>query len=194
MSARRRLQRPADDDYFVEPWSPIFLQGDLFRDVPFALPAPPDAVVIGEGERRFVSGPFDATLAMLISPSCVMAAQGRDVQPGMYAHPARTLVPIQPIENLVAAGAMTEANIGNLRSDRLRSYFYVPAGPEWPESAALLYMPITMHHDVIAETRVAQLTGTAYWHLRVKLMVFSGGFLLDPSELGPVPEPHEREN
>jgi hypothetical protein len=193
MSARR-LQRPDDEDYFVEPWSETFLQGDLFDEVPFAIPAPPDAVVIDEGERRFVSGPFDATPAMLISPSCVIAAQGSDVQAGTYAHPARTLVPIRSIDSLLEAGAITDANLGHLRSDRLRSYFYLPKGPAWPDSAALLYIPITMHHDVIADSRVAQLTGTAYWHLRVKLMAFSGSFLLDPAELGDVPAPHERKN
>lgn len=61
-----------------------------------------------------------------------------------------------------------------------------------PESAALLYVPVTVHHDVIAQDRFAQLTGAAFWHLRVKLMAFVGGFLLDASELGDVPEPHER--
>ena len=161
MSARR-LQRPADDDYFVEPWSDTFLQGDLFDEVPFAIPAPPDAVVIDEGERRFVSGPFDATPAMLISPSCLIAAQGSNIPAGTFAHPARTLIPIRPIESLIEAGVVTEANLGNLRADRLRNYLYLPPGSAWPESAGLLYMPITMHHDVIADSRVAQLTGTAY--------------------------------
>lgn len=60
----------------------------------------------------------------------------------------------------------------------------IPADDQRPESAALLYIPITVHHDVIAEERIAQLTGTAFWHLRVKLMAFYGGFLLDASELG----------
>lgn len=61
-----------------------------------------------------------------------------------------------------------------------------------PESAALLYLPVTVHHDVIAHDRIAQLTGAAFWHLRVKLIAFVGGFLLDPSELGDIPHPHER--
>jgi hypothetical protein len=193
MSASQ-LSRPDDDDYYVTPWSQTFLQGDLFNEVPFAIPAPPDAIVIDEGERRFVSGPFDATLAMLISPSCVIAAQGKDVKPGTYAHHNRTLVPIRSVETLLEAGAIPETNLSHLRADRLRSYLYLPAGPEWTESAALLYMPITVHHDVIAENRIAQLTGTAYWHLRVKLMAFIGGFLLDPSELGEIPMPRERAN
>jgi hypothetical protein len=193
MSASK-LHRPADEAYYVEPWSDTFLQGDLFKDVPIAIPAPPDAVVMAEGERRFVSGPFDAGPAMLISPSCAIAAQGPTIPPGSYAHPARTSVPIRSVDELVEAGAIPERNLGNLRADRLRNYLYLPAVQDWPEGAALLYMPVTVHHDVIAQDRVAQLTGAAFWHLRVKLMAFVGGFLLDPSELGDVPEPHERAN
>lgn len=193
MSASK-LQRPPDDAYYVEPWSDTFLQGDLFKDVPVAIPAPPDAVVMAQGERRFVSGPFDAGLAMLISPSCAITAQGASVSPGSYAHPARTLVPIRPVEELVSAGAIPEHNLGNLRGDRLRNYLYLPATRDVPESAALLYLPVTVHHDVIAQGRLAQLTGAAFWHLRVKLMAFVGGFLLDPSELGDAPGPHERQS
>lgn len=187
-----RLQRPDDAEYYVEPWSSTFLQGDLFVDVPFALPAPPDAVVIDEGERRFVSGPFEATPAMLISPSCSIAAQGRDTPADAYAHPARTLIPVRPLEELVANEAIPESNLNHLRADRLRNYIYLPAGLSLPESAGLLHMPISMHHDVIAESRISQLTGQAYWHLRVKLMAFFGGFLLDPSELGGTPAATDR--
>ena len=190
------LKRPDDGDYYVEPWSATFLQGDVFRDVPIALPAPPDAVLVDEGERRFVSGPFDATFAMLISPSCSIAAQGKSVGPGAYAHPVRVLVPIRPVQALIDARAITDNNLGHLRADRLRNYLYLPAGPgwsasdSWPESAALLYMPISMHHDVISQDRVAQLSGIVHRHLRVKLMAFAGGFVLDPGELGP-PEPND---
>lgn len=193
MSASK-LQRPADEDYYVAPWSATFLQGDLFRDVPIAIAAPPDAVVMAEGERRFVSGPFDAGPAMLISPSCAIAAQGSSAGPGSYAHPARILIPIRPIDELLAAGPITEKNLGHLRADRLRNYLYLPATEDFAEGAALLYMPVTVHHDVIAQDRIAQLTGAAFWHLRVKLMAFFGGFLLAPSELGEAPAPQERIN
>ena len=136
----------------VEPWSSTFLQGDVFTDVPLAIAAPPDAVIIDDGERRFVSGPFDATLAMLISPSCSIVAQGPDVPTNAYAHPVRTLVPLRPVEELVSSGAVPETNLNHLRSDRLRNYIYLPAGQLVAQSAALLHMPISMHHDVIAET------------------------------------------
>lgn len=190
----RKIRRPADDAYYVAPWSENVLQGDIFKNVPLGFPAPPDAVVMAEGERRFITGPFDAGHAMLVTPSCAMAAQGEDVEHGTYAHPARTLVPLRPVEQLVEAGAIPERNLGLLRVDRLVNYLYLPADEELGlvESAALLYLPITMHHDVIAEDRVAQLTGEAFWHLRVKLMAYSGGFLLHPDELGEPPAATER--
>lgn len=188
MSAR--LKRPKDDNYYVEPWSDTFLQGDLFDHVPLAVPAPPDAVLRVEGERRFLSGPFEAGPAMLLSPSCTIAAQGGVA--GAYATPHRTLVPIRPVQELLANGAISEGNLGNLRSDRMRNYVYLPPSSKFDESAALLYMPITVHHDVITDDRFAQLSGAAYWHLRVKLMAYAGGFLLDPAELGPVPADRQR--
>jgi hypothetical protein len=187
-----KLQRPADVDYYVEPWSDTFLQGDLFKDVPIGFAAPPDAVVMAEGERRFIAGPFDAGPAMLITPSCVMAAQGEDVAPDAYAHPIRTLVPIRPVADLLAAGAISDQNVGHLRADRLKSYVYLPPLDDLPESAALLYLPISLHHDVIARDRIAQLTGVAFWHLRVKLMAYSGGLVVDSARFGPPPDPRDR--
>jgi hypothetical protein len=185
------VTRPGDDDYYVEPWSDTFLQGDLFVDVPFAVPAPPDAVFMSEGDRRFLSGPFDAGPAMLISPSCTIAAQGSP--PGTYAMPARSLIPIRPLAELEEAGAITEKNVGNLRADRLRNYLYLPPGsPLDDESVALLYMPLTMHHDVIADERRSQLTGVAYHHLRVKLIAYASGLVIDPAVLGEPPDPLER--
>lgn len=192
--ASEKLERPADDDYYVAPWSANFLQGDIFKDVPLGFPFPPDAVFVEEGERRFLSGPFDAGHAMLITPSCAMAAQGAEARPGEYAHPARTLVPLRSVVELIEGGAIREENLGHLRADRLVNYLYLPADRTigMAESAALLYLPVTVHHDVIAQDRVAQLTGTAFWHFRANLMVFCGGFLIHPSEFGEPPEPRAR--
>lgn len=192
--ASEKLERPADDKYYVQPWSANFLQGDIFKDVPLGFPFPPDAVFVEEGKRRFLSGPFDAGHAMLITPSCAMAAQGAESRPGEYAHPARTLVPLRPIEELVEGGAVPERNLGHLRADRLVNYLYLPADRAigLAESAALLYLPVTVHHDVLADDRVAQLTGEAFWHFRAKLMAFCGGFLVHPSEFGDPPEPQAR--
>ena len=193
--ATRKLRRPDDDDYYAAPWSEQVLQGDIFDNVPIGFAAPPDAIVVPEGEQRFITGPFDAGPAMLISPSCAIASQGPAQSSGPYGHPARILIPIRPVEELLEVGrGVTQENVALLRLDRLVNFLYLPAGEHGEESAGLLYMPVTMHHDVIAGSRVSQLTGSAFWHLRVKLMAFYGRFLLDPSELGPVPGPTERES
>jgi hypothetical protein len=185
------VKRPADDAYYVEPWSETFLQGDVFVDVPIAIPAPPDAVLMDEGNRRFLSGPFDAGPAMLLSPSCTIAAQG--AARGTYAMPARTLVPIRPVAELLQAGVITEQNVRTLRADRLRNYLYLPAGGTLTEeSVALLYMPITVHHDVIVSERRAQLTGAAYRHLRVKLIAYNTGLVIDPEVFGEPPADTDR--
>ena len=128
---------------------------------------------------------------MLLSPSCAIAAQ-QAKSAVAYAHPARILAPIRPVAELQEQDVINDENIGHLRSDRLRNYLYLPPRQNAPESVALLYLPITVHHDVIAGSRTAQLTGRAFWHLRVKLMAFFGGFLLDPSELGEAPEAEAR--
>jgi hypothetical protein len=160
MSASK-FQRPADDDYYVDPWSDTFLQGDVFKDVPIAITAPPDAVVMAEGERRFVSGPFDAGPAMLISPSCAIAAQGTTGASGAYAHPARMLIPIRSVGELVAAGAVVERNLGNLRADRLRNYLYLPATEHYPESAALLYLVIGERGQHLVVEGAGEVAGVA---------------------------------
>ncbi len=45
-------------------------------------------------------------------------------------------------------------------------------------------MPVTVHHDVIASERRAQLTGAAYRHLRVKLIAYNTGLVIDPDVFG----------
>ena len=102
------------------------------------------------------------------------------------------MVPIRPVTDLLEQSAVTEKNVDMLRVDRLVNYLYLPATDKLPESAALLYMPITMHHDVIADDRCMQLSGSAFWHLKAKLMVFFGGYLVHPDEFGPIPEPMKR--
>jgi hypothetical protein len=181
--------RPADDGYYVAPHSPIFLQGDLFRDLPLGFPFPPDAIAYKEGTRVFLTGPFDVGIGMLTTPTCIMSAQGKDVSPGSYAHAARTLVPVRSLDEVMASGAIREQQRGNLVADRLRGYLYLPASDTFQisESVALLYLPITVHHDVIVEERFAQLGGEAHRHLAAKLIAYWSGLVLgDVDEaLGP---------
>ncbi len=152
-------------------------QGDLFHDVPLAYPLPADEVILEEGatehdaiRRRFLSGPFDTGFALLVTPTCSMWAQGAD---DAYAHPVRTLLVVRPVEDLVARGVLTADNLALTRKyDNLINYMYLPALEDvgLPESVAFLYMPVTLHHDLIEGQRVAQLGPEAVLHLHRKMV------------------------
>lgn len=166
-------QGPSADSYYEERTDYVRM-GDIFQDVPLAYPWPPDAAGHGEGRRKFLSGPFQPGFGMLLTPTCSMIAQGADG----YAHPVRVLAPVLPLQELVDAGAVKEASLGDLRVyDHLVNYFYLPPIKEHrlPESLALLYASISIHHDYLIERRVAQLAEPAAVHLKYKLAAFYGG-------------------
>ena len=105
-----------------------------------------------------------------------MRAQGA---PGVYAHPVRTLVPLMPVERLVGEGLIDDTKVGLVRKyDGLINYMYLPSQPEsdLPESLALLYMPVTMHHDIIDGQRVTQLAVEGTRQLHRKLVWFSSSW------------------
>jgi hypothetical protein len=186
-----RPERPPDAEYYERERVPLFSQGDIFRDVPLAYPMPADEVVdeadaAGEGGRRFLSGPLSFGPAMLTTPSCSLGAQGT----AGYAHPVRTLVPILPTAELVERGIAKETALPDLRRfDHLINYMYLPPleleAPEFamPESVALLYMPVTVHHDLIDGNRVAQLGYRGAQQLQRKLVWFYSGWLEDDLDL-----------
>ncbi len=172
-----RESRPDDERYYE--WRTEYLsQGDLFTEIPLGQPWPPNAVDHKEGSRKFISGPFEAGFGLLLTPTCSMAAQG---VPGAYAHPHRTIAPVLPLERLVAEGAIKKGAVDDLRRfDHLINYMYLPPLPEaqLPESVALLYAPITLHHDYLSDDRrIAQLGSDAQAHLKRQLSLFYGGSL-----------------
>jgi hypothetical protein len=61
-------ERPRDEAYYEERTDYV-RQGDLFRDVPLGYPFPPDAAKHAEGQRKFLSGPFEANEALLADPA-----------------------------------------------------------------------------------------------------------------------------
>lgn len=168
-------RRPPDEGYYAER-SDYVRQGDLFRDVPLGYPMPPDALDHDEGQRKFLAGPFEPGFGMLLSPTCSMKAQGAEG----YAHPVRVLAPVLSLEELLTQGAVKEASLSDLRGhDHLVNYLYLPPITEhdFPESLALLYAAITVHHDYLGERRVAQLSTAAAVHLKYKLAALFGGTL-----------------
>jgi hypothetical protein len=69
----------------------------------------------------------------------------------------------------------------------LRTTCTCPATPddELPESVALLYYPVTVHHDFIEGNRITQLAYEGARQLQRKLGVFYAGFEVDRAELDP---------
>ncbi len=181
-----RPERPPDADYYERDRVELFSQGDLFRDVPLAYPSPAEELVVDEAEgggaRRFLSGPLEFGPAMLITPSCSLGAQGV----AGYGHPVRTLVPVLPVAELVKRGVVKETALDDLRRfDHLINYMYLPPLEvddlefSMPESVALLYMPVTLHHALLDGQRVAQLAYRGAQQLQRKLVWFYSGWLED---------------
>lgn len=187
--AGSKPERPNDGDYYERERVKLFSQGDLFRDVPLAYPSPAEELLVDEDEhasggggRRFLSGPLEFGTAMLITPSCSMGAQGAFG----YAHVVRTLVPMMPLAGLVERGVVKENTLDDIRRyDHLINYMYLPPleidelGFAIPESLALLYMPVTLHHAMLEGNRVSQLAYRGAQQLQRKLVWFYSGWLED---------------
>jgi hypothetical protein len=166
---------------------PLLSQGDLFRDIPFAYPMPADEVEIEEegAGRRFLSGPLSVGFGLLVTPTCSMRSQGGAND---YAHPVRSFVPVRPVTELETLGILDAAKLRLAeRRDALINYMYVPEEPdlELPESMALLYMPITLHHEMVVDNRIGQLTYEASAQLQKKLTWYSSSVLLQRSDFDP---------
>lgn len=178
-------ERPPDAEYYERDRVELFSQGDLFRDVPLAYPLPAGELVVDEassGSRRFLSGPLEFGPAMLITPSCSLGAQGAEG----YGHPVRTLVPVIPLAELVERGVVKETALPDVRRfDHLINYMYLPPLEvdelefAMPESVALLYMPVTLHHAFLEGQRVSQLAYRGAQQLQRKLVWFYSGWLED---------------
>lgn len=122
---------------------------------------------------------------MLVTPTCSMRAQAGASE---YAHPVRTLVPLRPIAELVDLGVLDRAKTGLAeKRDSLINYMYLPGEDSLgiPESLALLYMPVTLHHEMIAENRLTQLTREAACQMQKKLAWHSTSVLLTRAAFEP---------
>jgi hypothetical protein len=179
-----------DDAAYYETRIPLLSQGDIFRDVPLAYPVPTEIVEAetSGGVRHFLAGPLETGPAMLITPTCSMRAQR---EPGKYAHPVRTLVPILPIEWLLKQELLDASKLGLARKyDGLINYMYLPPheASALPESLALLYMPVTMHHDMIDGQRTTQLAVEGARQLHRKLVWFETSWQEPRATFEPAPD------
>jgi hypothetical protein len=181
-------ERRPQGNYFEER-RPLLSQGDIFSDIPLAYPTPADELVVSDdeshGERRFLSGPLSVGPAMLITPTCSMRAQGEGAG---YAHPVRTLVPLRSVEELMSIGVLDNAKrrLAEKR-DSLINYMFIPGSTELgiEESLALLYMPVTLHHEMVEDRRITQLTYDAAAQLQKKLVWHASSVLLQRQDFEP---------
>jgi hypothetical protein len=105
-----------------------------------------------------------------------------------YAHPVRVLAVIRPVKELVDRGILTVDRVGLLRKyDGLMNYLYLPASLpiNFPESVALLYMSVILHHDMIEGQRITQLAFEGAQQLQRKLVLFASGLPVDRNEFKP---------
>jgi len=184
--------RPYDEQYWTRPWSTALFAGDLFEGVPFG-EQPTVLYTPQDPPPRHFLGEVAFGYGLLITPTCDMTEQ----REGGIAHPYRTLVPVLPLELILAeTGALAEsANL--LRSrDAIGAYMYLPALPGLleGETVACLFRPTLVSDELLAEPprRVAQLQPEARRHLKVKLAAYWGRVAVDRSEL-PLHERGEEE-
>jgi hypothetical protein len=174
-SGSEEIPEPAG---YYEIRNDYFNQGDIFRGV--TLVSPLNAGEIAEDVGgKFFPGPVGG-LCMLITPSCCMQAQGE--QPGAYAHPVRAVVPVVGLQALLDGGWVKKDAAPQLRRyDNLKNYMYLPPNVDFEleESVALLWMPMSLHHDQVDGLRVAQLANEAARQLQRKLQWFYTG-VMDP--------------
>ena len=180
-----RPDRPPDADYYEHDRVELFSQGDLFRDVPLAYPLPADELVVDEAEReppplpewpaRVRSGDADHAELLDGRPGDRrLRPPGTDARAGI------------PLAELIERGVIKETALEDLRRfDHLINYMYLPPLDvdelefSMPESVALLYMPVTLHHVFLEGQRVSQLAYRGAQQLQRKLVWFYSGWLED---------------
>lgn len=183
-------ERRPSGKYYEDPGNRLHGQGDIFMDVPLAFPTPADSIAVvdddyGDSARAFLSGPLDFGPAMLITPTCSLRAQPHGQG---YSHTVRTLVPIRSVEELLDLDILDASKRGLAdKRDSLINYMYLPADPGFGivESVALLYMPVTLHHQMIDGSRVARLTYDAAAQLQKKLAWYATSVLLERADFQP---------
>jgi hypothetical protein len=178
--------RPHDEEYWQRPWARALFTGDLFEAIPFGeQPTVLYTPEQGEASGKHFLGRIAFGYGLLITPTCDMTEQ-RDERSA--AHPFRTLVPVVPLELVVAQTGAVERSLGLLRSrDTITPYMYLPQldGVLADEHVACLFRPTLVSDELLREPprRVAQLQAPARRHLKVKLAAYWGRAAIDPKDL-----------
>ncbi len=115
----------------------------------------------------------------------------------LSAHPFRVLVPVLPLELIVAQTRTIEQSLGLLRGrDTLVPYMYLPPLPDvlYGEHVACFFRPTLVSDELLRDPprRVAQLQAPARRHLKVKLAAYWSRAGVDPNSL-PLHERNEED-
>lgn len=178
--------RPHDEEYWQRPWARSLFAGDLFEAIPFG--EQPTVVYTpeqGQASGKHFVGEIAFGYGLLVTPTCDMADQHGEQT---SAHPFRVLVPVLPLELIVAQTNAIEKSLGLMRGrDTLAPYMYLPPLPDLldAEHAACLFRPTLVSDELLREPprRVAQLQAPARRHLKVKLAAYWGRAAIDPNSL-----------
>lgn len=178
--------RPHDEEYWQRPWARAPFAGDLFEAIPFG--EQPTIVHTADGgwaPGKHFLGEVAFSHGLLITPTCDMADQHGEQ---LSAHPFRVLVPVLPLELIVAQTSAIEQSLGLLQGrDTLAPYMYLPTLPGFldGEHVACLFRPTLVSDEVLRDPprRVAQLQAPARRHLKVKLVAYWSRAGVDPNSL-----------
>jgi hypothetical protein len=178
--------RPFDEEYWQRPWARALFAGDLFEAIPFGeQPTVLYTAEQGEASGKHFIGEVAFGYGLLVTPTCDMTEQHGEQS---AAHPFRTLVPVVPLQLVVAQTGAIERSLGLLRRrDAITPYMYLPQldGVLNEEHVACLFRPTLVSDELLREPprRVAQLQAPARRHLKVKLAAYWGRAAVDPNEL-----------
>jgi hypothetical protein len=178
--------RPHDERYWQRPWARTLFAGDLFEAIPFGeQPAVVYTAEHGEASGKHFLGEVAFGYGLLITPTCDMAEQhGTNIA----AHPYRVLVPVVPLDLVVAETAAVEKSLGLLRGrDTIMPYMYLPplSGVFEGEQVACLFRPTLVSDEMLRDPprRVAQLQPPARRQLKIKLAAYWGRAAVNADDL-----------
>jgi hypothetical protein len=178
--------RPHDEQYWQRPWARTLLAGDLFEAIPFGdQPTVVYTAEHGETSGKHFLGEVAFGYGLLITPTCDMAEQHRT---NIAAHPFRVLVPVVPLDLVIAETAAIEKSLGLLRGrDAITPYMYLPplSGVFEGEQVACLFRPTLVSDEMLRDPprRVAQLQPPARRHLKIKLAAYWGRAAVNADDL-----------
>ena len=178
--------RPHDEEYWQRPWARALFAGDLFKAIPFGdQPTVLYTPEQGEASGKHFLGQVSFGYGLLTTPTCDMTEQHGEQLAG---HPFRVLVPVVPLDIVIAQTGAIGKSLGLLRSrDVITPYMYLPSLPNIlkREHVACLFRPTLVSDDLLREPprRVAQLQAPARRHLKVKLAAYWGRAAVDPNDL-----------